>query len=422
MVVSQRDAGSEAEDRPIGWSLLLQRNFATYWTSGLISNTGTWLHNVTATVVMFELTGSAIMVGLVNAAAFLPILLFGLPAGGLSDRLDRHLIVMVAQGLAMLVAVGLFLIVLSDRLTPAILVVSCFLIGSGYAVAKPALAAMLPALVGRANLVDGTAFNLLQFNLGQIAGPALSTLILLIGTPTWAFGLNSATFAVQIFAMQVLGAAVGKCETPERAAMVERSPGALAGVRFIRRTPPMAYLLMIVALCNAPVEALRTLAPIVAANLLGERPAIAGIIVTAYGCGSLAALLAFSRVRRRVRTEGMLAGSFGLQALGAAGIALSETVWFAIVAAVPLGLGFSFAVPILNSSLQQLTSDAFRGRVMASFSMAHLGSRPLFSAIAGGAAALAGARSALLLFALVAGAALIYLRLQRLTSPPEGAQ
>lgn len=405
-----------------GWSLLRNRQFAVYWSSGLVSNTGTWLHNVTAGVVMLRLTGSAFMVGLVSVAIFLPVLLFGMSAGAVSDRFDRRLVVATSQGLASLAAVVLFALSLTGRVEPTSLLLSCFLIGTGYSVAKPALAAMLPALVPRGSFVDATAFNILQFNLGQILGPALSSLVLLTASPTWAFGVNALTFLVQVAAVRLLPVAAGG-RTDGGAGNVpdEASSGVLEGLRFIRRTFPMAHLLLAVVLANASVEALRTLAPTIAQGLLDEDGAVAGLIVMGYSCGALAGLLAFATVRRRLRPTTMLAGSFVLQSAGTMGISLASSLPLVLVAAVPVGVGFSFAIPVLNAGLQTLTSDAFRGRVMASFSMAHLGCRPLFAITAGSVAALAGPRVTFGLFAAMACIGLLHGWRRRLGDATEGA-
>ena len=391
-----------------GWGLLRSPSFRVYWLSGLVSGTGTWVHNVTASVLMLTLTGSAFMVGLVSAATYLPMLLLSLPAGALSDRFDRRRVVVATQSAALLVAVALAVSSATGHLRPVALLVSCFLIGSVYAVAKPSLSAMLPALVPRRDLVDATAFNILQFNLGQVVGPALATVILLGGSPAWAFGLNAVSFVVQILAVRALPAEAGGRPDPAEAPAPRRAGGVVAGLRFIRTTAPMPAVLVAVVLCNAPVEALRTLAPTVSREILRGEGAVAGIIIMAYSLGALAGLLTFSHVRRRASAAVLLGTSFGLQLAGLAGLAMASTLAVVVAAAVPVGVGFSLAVPVLNGGLQQLAADHVRGRVMATFSMAHLGSRPFFAVAAGGVASLGGARVAFGAFAVLAAGALAF--------------
>lgn len=394
-----------------GWGLLRHRSFRFYWLSGLVSGTGTWVHNVTASVLMLTLTGSPLMVGLVSAATYLPMLLLSLPAGALSDRFDRRRVVVVTQSCALLVAVALTVSSATGHLRPMALLLSCFLIGGVYAVAKPSLSAMLPALVPRRDLVDATAFNTLQFNFGQIAGPALATVILLGASPAWAFGLNALSFSVQILAVRALPAKAGGRPDPAEATVApgdRRAGGVVAGLRYIRTTAPMPAFLVAVVLCNAPVEVLRTLAPTVSRQILHGEGAVAGVIIMAFSLGALAGLLAFTYIRRHVSAAVLLGTSFGLQLAGLAGLTVAPTLAVVIAAAVPVGIGFSLAVPLLNGGLQQLAEDHVRGRVMATFSMAHLGSRPFFAVAAGGMASLGGARVAFGAFAALAAGTLVF--------------
>ena len=92
---------------PGAWALLRRRDFALYWWAGTVSGPGTWLHNVTASVLMLQMTGSPFLVGLVNFATFIPTLLFSLPAGSLGDRFDKRWVVAWSQLAALVVAVGL---------------------------------------------------------------------------------------------------------------------------------------------------------------------------------------------------------------------------------------------------------------------------------------------------------------------------
>ena len=397
--MSQREAldPDPLEDLPSAWALLRRRNFALYWWAGMISGPGTWLHNVTASVLILTMTGSPFMVGVVNFATFIPTLLFSLPAGALGDRFDKRRVVTWSQSAALLVAIGLTVLSARGLLTPWLLIGICFLLGTATAVSKPALSALLPALVPRAAIGRATALNVTQFQFGQIVGPGLASLILVLASPTWAFGINAATFLGPIIAMQLIRPSADAAGQGRGKA---GGGSVVEGLRFIRRSAAMPAILLAVVLSNGAVEALRTLAPTLAAGL--DTPEAAGVLIMGYSVGAMFGLVSYGWIERVLPRRWMLVTAFGLQALGVACVALAPTLPLTVLAAAPIGIGFSLSTPLLSASLQTLSPDEFRSRVMSAFSMAHLGLRPLFALVAGALATLLSTQWALGVFTAVA--------------------
>lgn len=374
--------------------LFRRRAFVVYWTGGLASNVGTWLQNVTASVVVLSLTHSPFLVGVLNFATFAPIFLLSVVGGMLSDRFDRRTVVIVTQSMSCLVAVTITVLSATGRLTAPMLICLAFLLGSAYALAKPALSAILPSIVEREELGHATAVNTLQFNIGQLTGSALSAGILAVSSATWAFGINALSFLGPITAMAALRSVPFGARERKRNL---RGSG-MEGLRFVWHAPALLAILAAVALSNASVEALRTLAPTLVTRALQLPVARAGLLVTAYGIGATIGLLTFNALARRVSSSRLLAWAFGLQAFGVVGVALSSVLAPSAMFAVPIGLGFALNIPALSAGLQQLSPDEFLGRVMSTFSMFHLGLRPLFSLTAGALASLVDVRITLALF------------------------
>jgi MFS family permease len=383
---------ASAEPRP---GLFRRRAFVVYWAGGLTSNIGTWLQNVTASVVVLALTHSALLVGVLNFATFAPIFLLSVTGGMLSDRFDRRLVVIATQSCSCVVAIAITVLSATGRLTAPILIGLAFLLGTAYALAKPALAAILPSIVERDELGHATAVNTLQFNIGQLGGSALSAGILAVTSPTWAFGLNAASFLGPIAAMLALRRVPFR-QVARKAKM--RGTGK-EGLRFLRQTPGLLAILCAVALSNASVEALRTLAPPFVERSLQLPVERAGLLITAYSAGATVGLLTFNFASRRMSSSRLLALAFALQAAGVVGMAASMTLAPSAIFAVPIGLGFAFNIPALSAGLQLLSPDEYLGRVMSAFSMFHLGIRPLFSLTAGALASVIDVRLALLIFA-----------------------
>lgn len=397
--MSRREAlePDPVEDLPSAWALLRRRDFALYWWAGMISGPGTWLHNVTASVLILTLTGSPFMVGVVNFATFIPTLLFSLPAGALGDRFDKRRVVTWCQVAAMVVAVGLTVLSARGELTPWLLIGICFLLGTAAAVSKPALSALLPDLVPRAAVARATALNVTQFQFGQIVGPGLASVILLVSSPAWAFGINAATFLAPIVAMQLIRPRAD----PAGQQRSKAGRGSVVdGLRFIRRSAAMPAILLAVVLSNGAVEALRTLAPTLADGL--DQPEAAGVLIMGYSVGAMLGLVSYGWIEGVLPRRWMLVTAFALQALGVACVALASSLPLTVAAAAPIGIGFSLSTPLLSASLQNLAPDDFRSRVMSAFSMAHLGLRPLFALVAGGLATVLSTGWALGVFAGVA--------------------
>lgn len=384
-------ASRESRER----SLFADRPFRVYWFGGLASNVGTWLQNVTAAVVIFDLTQSPFMVGVLSAATFLPVLLLSVVGGTLSDKYDKRMVVVVTQAFSLVVGAIITVMYALGSLDAVALLALSGLLGVSYAVAKPALSALLPALVERQDVARATAVNTLQFNVGQMAGSALSVLVLVVSGPTLAFALNTLSFAGPIVSMFLLRRVPLNHVRPKGSLLGSTRDG----LRFVFTSQTLLALLTGVALSNGAVEALRTLAPTLSSRALGVESSSAGVLVTCLSIGATAGLLCFSWISRRMRPDRVLQMSFLLQALGLLVLAGAPNVVVASIGAVPIGVGFALNIPVLSGSMQLISSDEMRGRVMSMFSTIHLGLRPLFALLAGGLASLLPVRASTALMA-----------------------
>jgi MFS family permease len=381
--------------------------FRVYWFGGLCSNSGTWLHAVTSSVLMFTLTGSSFMVGVLNFANFVPILLLSLVGGVVSDRIERRRLVVIFSASSAIVSLLLTLLAYAGRVTPMALIVVSFLLGSGYAFAKPALSAMLPALVADDQLSHATAVNTLQFTLGQVTGSTLATLILAISEPWVAFGTNTLTYLAPITAMVLLRGVV----VQERGSKKASGWASLReGFAFIAGGSGLLPITIAIVFTNGIVECLRTLAPALAEHGLELAAKDAGLLIGAIGVGSAIGASVFGRLSARLDRRRLIQLGFLLQMAGALGSAWAATLVQSLAAAVLIGTGFATIIPLLSAVMQERSPDALRGRVMAAFAMAHLGLRPLSALIAGGLASLMGPRITLSVFVLSALAGLVTLR------------
>ena len=148
------------------------RGFTVFWIGGFISNIGTWLQTVAASVYVFQLTGSAFAVGILNFVSFLPIFLFSLLGGVVGDRFDRRLVVIVTHSASVLLAAILALVSFSGGASELEVIVIAFALNTSWAIAKPAYVSIVPAVVPRQQITEAVGLNTLQFVIGQMVGPS----------------------------------------------------------------------------------------------------------------------------------------------------------------------------------------------------------------------------------------------------------
>jgi Na+/melibiose symporter-like transporter len=380
------------------------RPFRIYWAGGVLSNTGTWLYNVSASVVMFEMTGSSFMVGLLNFATFAPVFAFSFFAGVLSDRIERRRLVIVASSGSLVASMLLTAVAASGRLTVGILITVSFILGTSYAFAKPSISALLPAFIENSRLAHATAINTMQFTFGQVLGSLLSAVVLATVGATWAFGLNAVTYLGPITAMTLLRPYVRQTRETKASGWSALQQG----LRFIVKDSGLLPVVLAVVCTNGIVETVRTLSPALADEALGLSADKAGLLVGAIAGGSILGTASFGRASRRLRPSVLARIGFALQMVGALGVS-TGSLHAATFAAVIIGVGFAYLIPQLSATMLVASPDAYRGRVMAAFSMAHLGLRPIWSVLAGWLATVLDAplAVALLIGSAIAGVAVL---------------
>lgn len=361
-----------------------QGPFAVYWTGGFLSNVGTWLQAVAGSVFVYDLTGSAFAVGVLNFATFMPILLFSLPGGVISDRFDRRAIVIATQAVAGLFGAVLAVLTFVGVATEIHVIATAFLLQTSWAVAKPALTAMLPALVRRDELTQAVGLNTLQFMTAQLVGPVLATLVLATGGYAWAFTINAATFLAPILAMLYMYRRRLGGSVPSGAPGAPRPTQSIAA--YIRSQPWIAFVLLAVVMTSAVGEVIRTTAPVLVTERLGGRSSEAGLIIAAQGVGYVSGILVLTLLRSRDIARTVASFGLVLQGVGLVVVSAATAMPLAVIGLVAIGMGFALCMPVVTAALQAEVPDHIRGRLMSYHQIALLGNRP-FTALAAGAIA-----------------------------------
>jgi MFS family permease len=331
---------------------------------------------------VFNLTGSALLVGAVSVMLFLATLVLAPWAGALTDRVDRRRLMLAGQLVAFAAAATLAAytaLVGADGLPGAWPVLAATgVIGVGYAFSIPAMQALVPALVDPVDLDGAVALSSVTFNIARALGPALAAAALVAYGPAFAFGVNALSYLGLIVALLVI--------RPRDVGSEGRGDGSVReGLRYVRANPGVLVLLVATMGLGFATDPVNTLSPSIAAEL-GGGDGLVGILVSAFGGGAVLATTVAARLGRRFGQVNV--GAAGLVALGVGMVALAvaPTVPTAIGALALAGFGFLLGITGVTTAMQRAIPEGLRGRVMALWSMAFLGSRP-FAALLDGAVA-----------------------------------
>jgi len=405
------------EDAPprSSWQLLADPVFGPFFAGKALSTAGIWVHNIVAAILAWELSRSALVVGLVSVAQFGPQLLFAPLSGALADRGDRRRQLIAGRLIAASGSGGLALwiaVVGVDGLPGAWPVVATALVvGIGFVVGGPAMNALIPSLVRPSELAAAVAVNSIPFTVARAAGPALGATIAATLGPAAAFAVAAATnllFALLLVPLPIRSHAQGARDGDRRAR---------AGVRYLRQDRGIALLLLGVAAIGIGADPVITLTPSLAAGF-GAGATLVGVFASAFGVGAGLIFLGLSRLRLRFGLELVALHGLALLAAGTALAGVAPRPALAVVGFVIGGAGMTMSLTSLSTLLQSRLPDALRGRVMALWSMAFLGSRPIAAAFNGAVAdATAPAVAFLAVAAVVAGVA-VAVRPSRLAARP----
>ncbi|HEU4461108.1 MAG TPA: MFS transporter [Solirubrobacterales bacterium] len=352
-------------------------NYRRYFAGQLISLSGTWMQTVAAIWVILTLTDSGVAVGLTTALQFLPMLLIGAWGGLLADRIPKRRLLMTTQVLMAIPAVGLFAVTATGVVTPWMVYLAVFAMGSVNAIDNPTRQSFVIEMVGPDRVVNAVSLNSVVVQAARIVGPALAGILIATVGVVPCFGLNALTFVAMIFALRRMD--------PSRlhaAPVAEREPGAIrAGLRYVRATPELLVPLALMAFVGTLGFNFQVVLPLLAKFSFESGAMTYASLVTAMAVGSIAGALVNGhrgRTGPRLIAGGALA--FGASALLAAAmpsLAL-EVVMLALLGAASV----TFAATI-NSTLQLAVSPEMRGRVMALYSVVFLGSTPIGGPLAG---------------------------------------
>jgi len=374
-------------DPPAMLRALRHRNYRLFFTGQSISLIGTWMTNLAATWLLWRLTQSAELLGLLGFVAQVPTFVFAPIAGVWVDRLNRHRLLIATQTLAMIQAFAMAALALSGTIRIWEIFALQLALGLVNAFDMPARQALLVDLIeDRGDLSNAVALNSSMVNAARLIGPSIAGVLIAWVGEGWCFFSDGVSYLAVITSLLFMQVA-----SRPRPAVRQRVLHDLRdGVRYAYHFKPIRSILLLLALVGLAGMPYRVLMPVIAGQTLGGGAHTLGFLMAAMGAGALSGAL-YLASRRSVLGLGRLipfsAGTFGLALTG---MGLSRTLWLSLALMVIMGLGFMVHLAASNTLIQTLVREEMRGRVMSLYAMAFMGMATFGSALSGGIAGVIG--------------------------------
>ena len=370
---------------PRGLAAFRHRNYRLFWFGQLISVTGTWMQTLAQSWLVLTLTSSAFKLGLVSVCQFTPILLIGLFAGVVADRVPKRRLLVITQALSGLFAGILAVLVAEDRVQLWQIYALALALGVVNAFDMPTRQAFVVEMVGKEDLMNAIALNSSLFNAARIVGPAIAGILLAAFGAQVCFGLNAVSYLAVIAGLLMM-----RLQPRPIAAAGSGWKRVQEGLTYVRGTPAILLPVILVGLVGTFGMNFNLWVPLLAKQSLDVGASGFGLLMSAMGVGSLlgALLIAFTATAGPQRS--LLYGGAAVMGGLEIGLALAGAIPLPLAAAMVLLAGIGFAssctMSTANTTVQTNSPDDMRGRVMSVYMTVFAGTAPFGGLAAGGTA------------------------------------
>jgi MFS family permease len=370
------------------WRALRHRNFRLFFGGQSISLIGTWMTRIATSWLVYRLTGSPLLLGIVGFAGQIPTFLLAPLAGVIVDRVDRRTLLVWTQALAMLQSLVLAWLTLTHRINiPEVLVLSVMQ-GFINAFDMPGRQSFMVKMVeDKADLSNAIAINSSMVNTARLIGPSLAGLLIAATSEGWCFLVDGVSYIAVIASLLMMRLPAAQEARPTTTMVAQLREG----WAYVSSSAPIRTILLLFALISLMGWPYMVLMPVFAAQVLHGGPHTLGFLMGAAGVGSLASALALV-LRRSVRgLTRVIPAASAVFGAGLICFGLSKVLWLSMLLMLVTGFGMMQGVTASNTILQTLVDEKMRGRVMSYYTMAFVGMAPFGSLLAGALAHAIGA-------------------------------
>lgn len=369
---------SEAAPRAFAFlKVLRHRNYRLFFTGQLVSLMGTWITNVTQGWLVYSLTHSPLMLGVVSFCGQIPVFFFAPFGGMIADRLDRRKVLLATQILACCQSLALAVLTLTEAIQVWHIICLALLQGFINAFDVPVRQGMTMDMVGREDLRPAISLNSMMFNMARVVGPPVAGILIALVGAGFCFSLDAASYAAVIVC-------VGLMRFAPRPARHHADPlrAVRQGFVYAWRTREIRVSLMLIALCSAFGASYIPLLPAFARDVLHQDSRGLGFLYGAVGAGALGGGYALARIpdRHLFATPVAAALGFGITLIA---FSQSHIYWLSWLLLMPTAFSLMLLGGSTNSIVQLVARDDMRGRVVALYAMGFMGMMPWGSLVLG---------------------------------------
>ena len=378
----------------ISFPAFRSRNYRLYFGGQSISLIGTWMTRVATSWLVYRLTDSAFLLGVVGFLGQIPALFLSPLAGVWVDRWDRHQAMVITQALAMVQSLALAVLTLTHTISMPWIFFLTFLQGVINTFETPARQSFVIQMIDdRSALSNAIALNSSIVNAGRLVGPAIAGIVIAWVGEGYCFLIDSVSYIAVLYSLLAMKNLLPGLRNPPRHIGHEL----VEGWRYIVASPAIRWILLMLGLVSLIGMPFTVLMPIIADKVLGGGAHTLGFLTAATGLGALACAVALA-MRDSVRGLGKWLG-IAAAILGVSLIlfGLSRSFWWSMVLMFGAGYGMMQQIVTSNTILQTIVADDKRGRVMSFYSMSVFGFLPIGSLFAGMLASWMGAPNTLIL-------------------------
>ena len=366
---------------------LNHKNFRLYFGGQGISVVGTWVQRIALTWLVYRLTNSAFLLGVVGFSGQIPLLIVTPFAGVLADRLDKHKILLYAQVLSMIQAFILAALVLTNTIQVWEIIALSIILGILDAVDMPTRQSFMVEMVGKEDLGNAIAINSSMVNGARLIGPSIAGILISLFGEGWCFLLNASSYIAVIISLLKMDIIHKKTSSKKKDTLLELKEG----IQYAFGFSPIKSLLILLAVVSFMGTPIRILAPVFVKQFFHGGADLFGFLMGASGLGALCGAI-FLMNRKSVLGLGrLITYSVFLFGIGLIAFAISHVFVLSVIFMFMTGLGMMIQLAGSNTMLQTIVDNDKRGRVMSLYAMSFRGIAPFGSLLAGIAAGLIGA-------------------------------
>lgn len=364
--------------------------FSAIWMANLLSQLGSMIQSIAAAWLMTELTRSHQLVAAVQASTTLPILLFGVLAGAIADNFDRRRVMLAAQWGMLAASALLAVMTYRQMIGPWTLLAFTLAVGTGTALNAPAWHASVRAQVGPQDLPQAISLNTIAFNLARSVGPALGGILITVAGAGFAFAINAASYIALIWVLMRW--------RPETPPPVRRPilPSIRTGLAFCLHSDPVRRVLVRGFCIGVGAAGFQSLLPAVVRDRLHGTEFSFGLMLGAFGVGSILAALVIGPLRRLFGTESVVTFGVLMYVIAQPVLILFHSVYPALPASFIAGVGWTACMTTLNVAMQVRSPEDILGRCLAIYQAITFGGMALGAWLWGAVADWVGLPAALI--------------------------